>query len=210
MKLPEKTVERLSQYRRVLLNCLQNDKLFIYSHELANMLHLTAVQVRRDIMLIGYASKQKKGYDVKELIETIGKIIDSKDALNVAVVGIGNLGKAITSYFSGKRAKLNIIAAFDNDATKAGKVISGVRCYHTEQLEEIIKEKQISIAVLTVPPEVAKKTAENLVIAGIKGILNFTSVTLSTTPQVYLEEYDMTTSVEKVAYFVKTNMQKRQ
>jgi redox-sensing transcriptional repressor len=77
-KLPEKTVERLSQYRRVLLTCLQQGKYNIYSHELANLLHLNPVQVRRDIMLIGHSGTLRKGYDVKKLSDMIGEIIDSK------------------------------------------------------------------------------------------------------------------------------------
>jgi redox-sensing transcriptional repressor len=69
-KLPGKTVERLSEYRRTLLGCLADNKNYIYSHELASMLHITAVQVRRDLMLIGYSSVLKKGYDVRELIKS--------------------------------------------------------------------------------------------------------------------------------------------
>ena len=76
--LPGKTVERLSEYRRNLLGYLKSDNKYIYSHELAALLHITAVQVRRDLMLIGYSSVLKKGYDVKVLIDTIGEIIDSE------------------------------------------------------------------------------------------------------------------------------------
>jgi redox-sensing transcriptional repressor len=79
MTLPGKTVERLSEYRRTLLGCLNEKKNFMFSHDLAARLHITAVQVRRDLMLIGYSSVQRKGYDVKELIDTIGTIIDSDD-----------------------------------------------------------------------------------------------------------------------------------
>ncbi|MGM0505488.1 MAG: winged-helix domain-containing protein, partial [Bacteroidota bacterium] len=93
-KLPEKTIGRLSEYRRTLLNCLAKGKTHIYSHELANLHNITAVQVRRDIMLIGYSTTLKKGYDVKALIDVIGDIIDTEDGLNAAVIGIGNLGKA--------------------------------------------------------------------------------------------------------------------
>ena len=78
MKLPGKTVERLSEYRRTLLECLNEKRNFIFSHDLAARLHITAVQVRRDLMLIGYSSVLRKGYDVRELIDTIGKIIDSE------------------------------------------------------------------------------------------------------------------------------------
>ena len=128
-KLPGKTVERLSEYRRTLLGCLGENKHYIYSHELASMLHITAVQVRRDLMLIGYSSVLKKGYDIRELIDIIGKIIDSDSGVNVAIVGMGNLGRAITGYLKGKRSKLNIIASFDSDKEKINKVISGPTRY---------------------------------------------------------------------------------
>ncbi len=203
--LPGKTVERLSEYRRTLLSCLAENRNFIFSHDLAARLHITAVQVRRDLMLIGYTSVHRKGYDVKELIETISRIIDSGEGMNVAIIGIGNLGRALASYFKGKRSKLNLVASFDTDPQKINKVISGVRCYPYDELGKIIIELKIEIAILTVPADFAKEIAEEAVRAGIKGILNFTTVPLNVPSDVYLEEYDMITSIEKVAYFVKEN-----
>lgn len=205
MKLPGKTVERLSEYRRTLLECLKEKKNFIFSHELAARLHITAVQVRRDLMLIGYSSVQRKGYDVKELIETIGDIIDSAEGLNVAIVGIGNLGRALAAYFKGKRSKLNLVASFDTDPQKINKVVAGVKCYPHNEMEKILKELDIRVAIITVPPAYAKETADELVRNGIKGILNFTTVSVTVPSWVFLEEYDMITSIEKVAYFVKEN-----
>jgi redox-sensing transcriptional repressor len=204
MKLPGKTVERLSEYRRTLLECLNEKRNFIFSHDLAARLHITAVQVRRDLMLIGYSSVLRKGYDVRELIDTIGKIIDSEKSVNVAVVGIGNLGRAVAGYFKGKRSKLNLVASFDNDPQKVNKVISGVKCYPYSDIQKIIKELDIR-AILTVPPDFAREISEELVRFGIKGILNFTTIPLNVPSEVYLEEYDMITSIEKVAYFVKEN-----
>jgi redox-sensing transcriptional repressor len=204
-KLPGKTVERLSEYRRQLLGCLADNKNYIFSHDLAALLHITAVQVRRDLMLIGYSSVLRKGYDIRELIDTIGRIIDSAEGLNVAIIGIGNLGRAVTGYFRGKRSKLNIVASFDNDPQKVNKVISGVKCYHIQDMEQIIKELDIKIAILTIPADFAKSMAEEVVRFGIKGILNFTTIPLNVPSGVYLEEYDMITSIEKVAYFVKEN-----
>ncbi len=202
-KLPEKTVGRLSEYRRTLLNCLAQGKTHIFSHELAQLHNITAVQVRRDIMFIGYSSMQRKGYDVSELISVIGKIIDSEEPLNVAIIGIGNLGRAITHYFMGKRSKLNIVAAFDIDPAKIDRVVSGVKCYAVQSFPEVAKKLNISIALLTVPADTAVETTEQLVMGGVKGILNFTTVPLNVPSNVYLEEYDMITSLEKVAYFVK-------
>ncbi|MCK4748994.1 MAG: redox-sensing transcriptional repressor Rex [Bacteroidales bacterium] len=203
MTLPERTVERLSEYRRSLLQCLEEGKTHIYSHELAGLHHNTAVQVRRDIMFIGYTSMQRKGYDVRELIGVIGDILDSEKGLNVAVIGVGNLGRAITTYFIGKRSKLNIIATFDVDHNKIDRVISGVKCYPLNRLKEVVESHDISIAIMTVPADSAVEISEQLVESGIKGVLNFTTVPLNLAPEVYLDEYDMITSLEKVAYFVK-------
>jgi redox-sensing transcriptional repressor len=151
-------------------------------------------------MLIGYASVSRKGYNIQELINVIGDIIDTEVGQNVAVIGAGNLGRAITAYFMGKRSKLNIVATFDVDPDKINRVIAGVHCYPMGELGKIIKEKNITIGIITVPPEQAVQVAESLVFSGIQGILNFTSVLLNVPNQVYLEEYDMITSLEKVAY----------
>lgn len=203
--LPHKTVERLSQYRRTLLLTLSKEKTHVFSHEIAQMLHITPVQVRRDLMLIGYSGNLRKGYDIKELIELIGRIIDSDKGQRVAVIGLGNLGKAMISYFKGKRTKLSIIAAFDVNPEKINRVYDGVACYHISQLADIIRQHNISISIIAVPAEEAPEIAEILVLAGVKGILNFTPKPLNVPPYVYLEEYDMITSLEKVAFFAKKN-----
>lgn len=204
--LPEKTVERLSIYRRSLLDCLSKGKQTIYSHEIAALHHITAVQVRRDIMLIGYSSRATKGYVVQELIDLIGRIIDTESGQNLAIIGAGNLGRALIGYFKGRRAKLTINACFDVNPAKVDNLFSGIKCYHMDKLAEIVKEKNISIAIITVPPEKTIEVSLSLVVAGIKGILNYTSTKISVPENVYLEELDMTTSLEKVAYFAKNSI----
>lgn len=204
MNIPERTVERLSEYRRTLLTYLAQGKTHIYSHELAQLLNITAVQVRRDLMLIGYSSIKKQGYNAEELIDVIGDIIDHTSGLNVAVIGMGNMGKAVTAYFAGKRVKLNVVSTFDVDKAKVGNEFFGVRCHHIDELKQKVEEKKISIAIIASPPSTAVQVAEATVLAGIKGILNLTTVPLTVPDNVFLEEYDMITSMEKLAYFVKT------
>lgn len=207
--LPEKTVERLSEYRRTLYELLETGKTHIYSHDLARLHHITAVQVRRDMMFLGYTSMGRRGYDIKELVKFIGKKIDSRAVLNVAVVGMGNYGRAISAYFQGKRPTLEIVAAFDTDPEKTGTTIAGVPCYTLDYLQKVIRENNITIAILTVPPQVAQDVATKLTDAGIRGILNFTSVQLRVSENVYLEGYDMITSLEKVAYYVKESLRRK-
>jgi redox-sensing transcriptional repressor len=203
--LPHKTVERLSQYRRSLLLILSKEKTHVFSHEIAQMLHITTVQVRRDLMLIGYSGNLRKGYDIKELIEMIGNIIDTEKGQKVAVVGLGNLGKAFISYFKGKRTKLTMVAAFDVNPDKIDRNYDGVPCYYIDRISEIMKKENITIGIITVPADQAPGIAERLVLAGAKGILNYSPKPLNVSPSVYLEEYDMITSLEKVAFFAKKN-----
>lgn len=203
LELPGKTVERLSQYRRILYNSIHEGKTNIYSHELAKMMNLTPVQVRRDLMLIGYSGSQSKGYVIKDLVALIGEIIDSEKGQDIILVGMGNLGRAITSYFSGKRDKLSIVAAFDNDLQKTGRIVAGIPCHHISQIKEFVEKENIQIAVLTVSPEATHDVAKILLNAGIRGILNYTSVPLTVPEGIHLEEYDIVTSLEKLAYLVK-------
>ena len=203
--IPEKTIERLSEYRRTLLSCHKQGITHIFSHVLAGMHGITAVQVRRDLMLIGFSSDTKKGYDVKTLIEFINNILDSEDVMNVAIIGMGHLGQAITKYFNGKRRKLRIVASFDIDPEKVDKTIDDIPCYHMDQFKEVVSSMDISIAVISSPTRVAPSLVVPIINAGIKGVLNFTSVYLNFPPEIYVEDYDIITLLEKVAYFVKNS-----
>ena len=149
--IPEKTIERLSEYRRTLLASHRQGITHIFSHVLAGIHGITAVQVRRDLMLIGFSSDTKKGYDVQVLIEYISRILDSPSPMNIAVLGMGHLGQAITKYFNGKGLKLKITAAFDVDPEKVGKTIDGIPCYHMDSFEEVVEDKDISIVIVSSP-----------------------------------------------------------
>jgi len=202
-KLPEKTVERLSLCRRVLLSKLPEDKRFIYSHEIAKLLHITPVQVRRDFMLMGYTGSPSKGYDIQKLVSSIGKTIDSRSGVNVAVIGVGNLGTAIFNYLHKRREKLHLVAGFDRDPEVIASFHDDVPCFHISKLPEKVKELNIRIVIITVPGPAAKEVKELALDSGIKGILNFTPSPMKVPENVFLEEYDIVTSLEKVSYFVK-------
>jgi len=201
--IPHKTIERLSQYRRALHICAAKGKTHIFSHEIAALLHITAVQVRRDLMLIGYSGSLRKGYNINDLVNLIGELIDSPEGQKVAIFGMGNLGRAIINYFRGKREKLKITAGFDVNPEKIGHKIAGIHCYSVEKAAEIIPREGIKIGILTVPGDQADETVRIMVDAGIKGILNYTPTPVEVPDDVYLEEYNMISSIEKVAFYVK-------
>ena len=207
--LPEKTVERLSEYRRTLLRCQKQGITHIFSHVLAGMHGITAVQVRRDLMLIGFSSDTKKGYDVKVLAEFISEILDSEQTMNIGVIGMGHLGQAITKYFNSKGLNLKIVAAYDIDPAKVGTVIDDIPCFSMDDFESSVADMDINIVIISCPTSQAEQTVVPIVNAGIKGVLNFTSKPLNFPLGIVVENYDITTILEKVAYFVKESDEKQ-
>jgi len=201
--IPERTIERLSEYRRTLLNELAKGVTHLYSHNLANIHGITAVQVRRDLMLIGFSSDTKRGYDARVLVDFIGDILDGSDVMNVAVIGMGHIGHAVTQHFTGKRSKLKITMAFDVDPEKVGEKIAGVPVHHIDEFVKKVKENNVKLVLLSLPTSVAPTMVQPIIDAGIKGVLNFTSTPLNFPEGIYVEDYDIITLLEKVAYFVK-------
>ena len=200
---PDRTIGRLCLYRR-LLNVLQGERVSdVFSHEMAGMAGVTASQVRRDLMAVGYEGHTVRGYDVGHLIDSLREFLDVPGGQGVALVGVGNLGKAILSYFAGRRPNLRITAAFDNDPHKVGRTIHGCRCYRMGGLAAVLKKQKIRVSVITVPASAAQGVADALVKAGVQGILNFAPVRLRVPPEVHVEDIDMTMALEKVAYFAR-------
>ena len=203
--IPEKTIERLSEYRRTLIRLHREGITHIFSHVLAGIHGITAVQVRRDLMLIGFSSDTKKGYDVEVLIDFINSILDSPQPLSIAVIGMGRLGQAITRYFNAKGLNLKIIAAFDIHPDKVNSTIENIPCYSMDEFEVVVNSMNIDIAVLACPSREAAAMVVPIVNSGIRGVLNFTSQPLNFPLGIVVENYDITTLLEKVAYFVKEN-----
>jgi redox-sensing transcriptional repressor len=200
----EKTIGRLSLYRRLLNNLLAEGETHVFSHQLARMARGTAAQVRRDMMAVGYSGSPTRGYDIQELVKSIGHFLDAPRGMNVGLVGVGNLGRAILAYFSGRRPKLAIVAAFDTDPAKYHRKFHGCPCYPTSELTRIVREMDIRIGIVTVPAEEAQRVAEELIDAGARGILNFAPVRIIAHGQpAYVEDIDVTTALEKVAYFAR-------
>lgn len=188
-------------YRRLLKGALEEGKTHIYSYELASLFNKTPSMIRSDIMLIGYTGSPTKGYEIKTFIQCISNILDNPDGNRIALAGIGNLGRAILSYFISRRFNLSITAAFDIDPSLQNKVIAGVRCYHTSRMAEVIKKEGITIGIITTPADAAQDVANTLVSADIRSILNFAPCPIHVPPHVHLEYNDISMTLEKVAFF---------
>lgn len=200
---PEKTVERLSLYRRLLQKDLSEGETNIFSHELAGRTGGTAAQVRRDLMVLGFSGGSRRGYSISGLIGRIGEFLDSPDGEPVALVGVGNLGRALLPFFAAYRPNLKVVAAFDTDPLKTGRVIHGCRCHLVDELETVIRARGIRVAIIAVPAGQAQRVADRLAQAGVRGILNFVPVPLHVPQTVAVEAIDITTALEKVAFLAR-------
>ncbi len=202
-QVSEKTIGRLSLYRRLLDEMRDEGVLHAYSHQLGALAAVSAAQVRRDLMVIGYSGSPSKGYDVAQLSQSITAFLDAPVKQGIALVGLGNLGRAILSYFTGRRPNLAIVASFDNDTRKVNRFIHGCPCYPADQMVHVIEEMGISTSIIAVPAASAQAVADQLVRAGVKSIVNFAPTPLRVPQHVYVEETDITTTLEKVAYFAR-------
>ena len=198
--LPGNTVERLSNYRRTLLNLRTEEKTHIHSHQLAHLLKINPVHVRRDLMLIGFSGDIHKGYDVSELIKSIGRAIDCVYVQKVAFVGVGDLGRAVADYFNYQDTMLQVAATFRIDK-EPGMQFPDVKCYNISRMKEIMRRENIELSVLAVPSSFAGDISKIIIDSGVRGILNFTSVHLKVPKEIHVENYDMISKLEKLAYF---------
>ncbi|MCX7934861.1 MAG: redox-sensing transcriptional repressor Rex [Planctomycetota bacterium] len=205
-KVSEKTISRLCLYKRILSELTQKGNRRIFSHELARISHVTAAQVRRDLMAVGYMGSPALGYDIEALTRSIEDFLAIPTTMGIALVGIGNLGRALLAYFKGPPPRF--CAAFDNDPEKIDRVLHGCRCYHINALPTVAQEKQIKVAAIAVPAFTAQEVADRLVLAGISGILNFAPVPLRVPANVYLETIDMNVALDKVAFFASREAQR--
>jgi len=199
----ERTIARLSLYRRILNVLLAEGVTHVYSRELARLAGRTAAQVRRDLMAIGSTGSPSRGYEVADLIESLRGFLDKPGGQKVALVGVGNLGKALLTHFTGRRPNLKITVAFDTDPLKVNRTINECRILAMEHLGEVIRSKGIDVAIIAVPPKAAQEVGDGLAAAGVRGILNFAPVRLRVPEGVHVEDLDMTVSLEKAAYFAR-------
>lgn len=201
MAISKKTIERLSLYKRLVHDLIYQNRSSIFSHELASLAHATPAQVRRDLMLAQIKGSSSKGYDLVELKNGIDAVLLTGSIQKASLAGIGNLGRAILSYFPHRSPSVEITAAFDSDPNKTGRIIHGCRTYHINDMKKVMQEQNITIGIITAPGDAAQSIADTMVAAGVQGILTFAPVPIRVPGSVFTEHLDLTMSLEKLAYF---------
>jgi redox-sensing transcriptional repressor len=169
---------RLSQYLRVLTQARKTGRERISSQEISEYTNINATQIRRDLSAFGKFGKRGVGYNIDSLIAEIRKILRTQGQHNIALFGAGRLGQAIASSTIFADHGFNISAAFDIDPSKAGEPIGGTTISSYDELGEQIRDKNIIVAVLAVPPDAAQQVADDIVEAGVKIIFNYTQALL--------------------------------
>ena len=169
---------RLSQYLRVLTQARKMGQERISSQEISEYTNINATQIRRDLSAFGKFGKRGVGYNIDGLIAEIRKILRTQGQHNIALFGAGRLGQAIASSTIFADHGFNIAAAFDTDTEKVGQPIGRTRIRDYGELTDAIREKNIIVAVLAVPPEAAQQVADDVVEAGVKIIFNYTEALL--------------------------------
>jgi redox-sensing transcriptional repressor len=200
--IPIPAVRRLSLYLRQLEAFKRKDRRTISSKQLGESLGLTDAQVRKDLAYFGQFGHPGIGYRVDELISQVRHILGTDKTWNVLLIGAGNLGRALLAYKGFETKGFSVVAVFDNDPSKVGRKINQYTIQHLDQLQETIRQQSIRLAILAVPADHAQDVADQLVQAGIRGLLNFAPVSITVPPEVALNAVDLAVQLEQISFQV--------
>lgn len=200
--VPNAVVNRLSLYLRELQHLIADGNETISSSQLGQRLGFTDAQVRKDLAHFGHFGHPGIGYRCAELVQEIRRILGTDRQWHVALVGVGNLGRALLGYRGFEKQGFRIVTAFDVDPAEVGANINGVVVHHLEQLEQTLAQHQIEIALVAVPAGQAQEVADKLVAAGVSGIVNFAPVTLSVPEGMSTVDVDLARELEQVTFAV--------
>lgn len=204
--IPRATALRLPIYHRYLRYLHNAGKKRISSSELSEAVKIDSATIRRDFSYFGALGKRGYGYDVDTLIDFFSKVLNQGRLTSICLVGVGHLGQALLNYNFRKNGNFHIEAAFDNDPNLIGTSQNGIPVYSVDELTERIQESHYEIAVLAVPEETAETILNELIAAGIRGILNFTPLRFDVPNNVRIQNVDLTNELQTLIYFIDSNM----
>jgi redox-sensing transcriptional repressor len=194
------TVQRLSVYRKVLEELDHEGTEYVHSHELAALVGVTPAQLRRDLASFGTFGNIARGYNVYEMSRTISRILGTNETQNVALFGVGDLGRALLSYRGFEERGFHIAVTFDVDGAKVGRVFAGRRCYHIEELEEVLRDFEVRMAIMATRPEGLQALVDRVCAAGVQGVLNFVPKRVAVPQGCHVEEMDITSQLELLSF----------
>jgi redox-sensing transcriptional repressor len=206
MKIPDKTVTRLSIYLRCLEELEADGVTSVSSRQLAERFGLNSAQVRKDLAYFGQFGVRGLGYYIAELKHNLERILGLKQDWEVALVGVGNLGSALIAYKGFQARGFKIGMAFDADPAKVGQIVGDVPIVEIAKLAQTVRRKKVKIAVLAVPAPAAQSVADLLVEGGVTAILNFAPAQLTVPEGIKVQNVDLSVLLKTLSYHtVRTN-----
>ena len=200
--VPEVVISRLPQYVRILNRLLDDGIQVVSSQQLGEKLQVTPAQIRKDLSYFGRFGKQGRGYSVKDLLERLRQILGINTSWNVAVVGVGRLGRAILSYPGFNPDGFRLVAAFDLNSQVVGEEVGGLSVRSMDELDQIVAKEKISIAIVAVPVEFTQNVVDHLVACGVKAILNYAPIAPQVREGIRIRNIDPVLSLQSMTYYI--------
>ena len=201
-KISDSTIRRLSRYYRSLENLIARNMETVSSDQLAEMDGITSAQVRKDLSFFGTFGKRGLGYNTKRLQQQIGEILGLDKSWNVAVVGAGNIGRALVKYEEFIKQGFNICLIMDADPEKIGTKVGNLVVGDSKKLPALIKQNKIDIGIIAVSASAAQAVADSLIDAGIRAILNFAPISIKAPDNVQVKSENSAIEIESLSYFL--------
>lgn len=195
------SLKRIFLYRACLARLKMMGVEKVFSYTLANETGVTSEQVRKDFSEFGIKGNKRGGYEINILLEKMENLFHKNKDHNIVLIGMGNLGLALSKYSKFVQRNMNIVATFDIDPFKQ-KIRSDIPVYSMSRLKEIIDRFKVKVAILAVPEISAQEVTDELVRSGIKGIVNFAPVLPKVPPEVVINNVNLCDELESVIYYV--------
>ncbi len=201
-KIPDIIIGRLPIYLRALQRMAESGLVTTSSQELGELVGISAAQIRKDISQFGEFGKQGTGYSITYLLDKLREILKVNRIWEVALIGAGDMGRALARYQGFTNRGFQIVMIFDNDKEKVGRKIDDFTIEDTEKMSGRVKSAGIKIAMLTVPAQAAQSVTDNLLQAGIKSILNYAPISLSVPATVKVQYIDPSIHLQRMTYYL--------
>ena len=200
--IPDIVIGRLPLYLRALSRLTLEGAKITSSHELGKRLGISSAQIRKDLSHFGEFGKQGTGYQVDYLTEQLRQILKVGKEWKVALVGVGDLGRALAHYNGFRDRGFRITMLFDNDPAKVGTMLDGFQIYDVAQMKDLIRQHGITLAMIAVPAEAAQQVADALVAAGVRGLLNYAPINIAVPEGVKVQYIDPVVHLQRITYYV--------
>ncbi|MCI2774912.1 redox-sensing transcriptional repressor Rex [Staphylococcus petrasii] len=202
-KIPRATLKRLPLYYR-FVNTLKTKGIDrVNSKTISEALNIESATIRRDFSYFGELGKKGYGYNIDSLLEFFKSELSDSDDIHIAIVGVGNLGRALLTYNFLIHDEMTITEAFDIDKEIVGQQVGEVKVHHMNDLQQVLETQDINVVILTTPEKVAQKVADQLVEANVKGILNFTPARVEVPKSVQVHHIDLGIELQSLLFFMK-------